>query len=99
VRPSALAVLRLMTSSNFVGCSAGRSAGFAPLRILSTEVAEFPEPLTESVETHRFRANELTDPPHPSRVLRPCGARQREQRSQASYDGAAVHRCLTVAGC
>src|SRR2546425_1064139 len=36
VRPSALAVLRLMTSSNFVGCSNGRSPGFAPFRILST---------------------------------------------------------------
>ena len=30
VRPSALAVLRLMTSSNFVGCSTGRSPGLAP---------------------------------------------------------------------
>jgi hypothetical protein len=39
VRPSALAALRLMTSSNFAGCSTGRSAGFAPLRILSTNVA------------------------------------------------------------
>jgi len=36
VRPSALAVFTLMTSSNFVGCSTGRSAGLAPLRILST---------------------------------------------------------------
>src|SRR5712692_9220787 len=36
VRPRALAVLRLMTDSNFVGCSTGRSAGLAPLRILST---------------------------------------------------------------
>ena len=36
VRPSAFAVLRLMTRSNFVGCSTGRSAGLAPLRILST---------------------------------------------------------------
>ena len=35
-RPSALAVLRLITSSNFVGCCTGRSAGVAPLRILST---------------------------------------------------------------
>ena len=35
-RPSALAVLRLITSSNLVGCSTGRSAGFAPRRILST---------------------------------------------------------------
>src|SRR5215204_2873807 len=39
VRPRALAVLRLMTSSNLVGCSIGRSAGLAPLRILSTCVA------------------------------------------------------------
>jgi hypothetical protein len=35
-RPNALAVLRLIASSNVVGCSTGRSAGFAPLRILST---------------------------------------------------------------
>jgi hypothetical protein len=35
VRPIALAVLLLIRSSNFVGCSTGRSAGFAPLRILS----------------------------------------------------------------
>src|SRR6516164_7412478 len=34
VRPSALAVLRLITSSNVVGCIIGRSAGLAPLRIL-----------------------------------------------------------------
>src|SRR5262245_913036 len=33
VRPSALAVLRLITSSNLVGCTTGRSAGFAPLRM------------------------------------------------------------------
>ena len=36
VRPRALAALRLITSSNFVGCSTGRSPGFVPLRILST---------------------------------------------------------------
>src|SRR5262249_18755917 len=36
VRPSAFAVFRLITNSNFVGCSTGRSAGFAPLKILST---------------------------------------------------------------
>src|SRR6266446_8603613 len=33
VRPSALAVLRLITSSNFVGCQTGKSAGFSPLRM------------------------------------------------------------------
>src|SRR5262245_56244621 len=32
-RPSTLAVLRLMTSSNFIGCATGRSAGFSPLRM------------------------------------------------------------------
>ena len=35
-RPSALAVLRLMTSSNLVGACTGRSAGFSPLRMRST---------------------------------------------------------------
>src|SRR5262249_19592517 len=34
VRPSALAVLRLMTSSNLVACTTGNSAGFPPLRTL-----------------------------------------------------------------
>src|SRR6267142_5255889 len=39
VSPRALAVLRLMTSSNFVGCTTGRSAGLAPFRIRSTRYA------------------------------------------------------------
>ena len=34
--PSALAAFKLMVSSNLVGCSTGRSAGTAPLKILST---------------------------------------------------------------
>jgi hypothetical protein len=37
VRPSALATLTLMTSSNLVGCSTGRSAGLAPLQDLVHE--------------------------------------------------------------
>jgi hypothetical protein len=36
VRPSALAVLRLITSSNLVGCCTGRSAASAPLRICAS---------------------------------------------------------------
>jgi len=36
VRPRTLAVVRLMTNSNVVGCWTGRSPGFAPRRILST---------------------------------------------------------------
>src|SRR5262245_13100275 len=39
VWPICLAVLRLITNSNFVGCSTGRSAALAPLRILSTKTA------------------------------------------------------------
>src|SRR5262249_27954178 len=39
VRPSALAVLRLTTGSNLVGCSTGISAGFTPRRILSINPA------------------------------------------------------------
>src|SRR5262249_25133205 len=35
-RLRALAATRLKTSSNLVGCSTGRCAGFAPRRILST---------------------------------------------------------------
>src|SRR5262245_4766521 len=37
--PSDFAVLRLITKLNLVGCSIGRSACLAPLRILSTKVA------------------------------------------------------------
>jgi nicotinate dehydrogenase subunit B len=36
VSPSAFAVFMLITSSNFVGCWTGRSAGFSPLRIRPT---------------------------------------------------------------
>ena len=39
IKPSALAVLRLIPNSNCVGCSIGRSAGFAPFRILSMKAA------------------------------------------------------------
>src|SRR4029450_11004781 len=39
VIPNALAVLRLMTRSYLVGACTGSSAGFAPFRILSTNVA------------------------------------------------------------
>ena len=38
-RPSTLAVVRLMARSNLVGCSTGRSPGFVPRRILSTNSA------------------------------------------------------------
>ena len=37
--PSALAILRLIRNSNFVGCSTGSSLGLAPFNILSTKTA------------------------------------------------------------
>jgi len=35
-RPSTLAVLRLIASSNLVGCATGKVAGLAPFKILAT---------------------------------------------------------------
>jgi hypothetical protein len=40
-KSSALAVLRFITSSNFIGCSIGRSAGLLPCRILCTIGSKF----------------------------------------------------------
>jgi hypothetical protein len=44
VRPSALAVLRLMISSTLDTCSTGRSAGLSPLRILPTKTPKLRYP-------------------------------------------------------
>src|SRR4029077_11959012 len=38
-RPTTFAAVRLITSSNFVGNSTGRSPGFVPFKILSTKAA------------------------------------------------------------
>ena len=43
VRPSVLAVLRLTMKSNLVGCSTGKSAGLAPLRILVHKGGRSPQ--------------------------------------------------------
>jgi len=68
VTPIALAVLRLTRSSNFVGCSTGRSAGFAPLRILSMnaparryKVAPFRRRATTRAEGSSLRLKILRD--------------------------------------
>jgi hypothetical protein len=45
IRPSLLAVVRLITRSNFVGRSMASSAGFAPLSILSHECCRPPDVL------------------------------------------------------
>jgi hypothetical protein len=39
VKPICFAAFKLMMNSNFFGCSTGRSAGYAPFKILSTYVA------------------------------------------------------------
>src|SRR6476660_1511027 len=39
VKPIAFAVVRLIAKSNLVGCSTGKSPGFAPRKILSTKSA------------------------------------------------------------
>ena len=41
-RPMALAALRLITKSNLVGCSTGRSAGLVPVSILSDVIGSTP---------------------------------------------------------
>src|SRR5262249_37013317 len=48
-RPIAFAVLRLITSSNLVACSIGRSAGLVPLRILTIYPAARRNRLEKSV--------------------------------------------------
>ena len=45
VSPICLAVLRLMTNSNFVGCSTGRSAGLRPFQNLVHIDGRAPETL------------------------------------------------------
>jgi len=47
VSPSALAVFRLITSSNFVGWMTGISAGLAPFRIRSMKAATRPSSSTK----------------------------------------------------
>src|SRR6516165_7141992 len=53
VRPSALAVLRFTTISNFVGNCTGRSPGFEPRRMRSTN-AQRPKAKSHSALFDRF---------------------------------------------
>src|SRR4030081_2928658 len=50
LNPIVRAVLRLTLSRNLVGNSTGRSDGFLPLRILSTNVAHWPASAPMSAE-------------------------------------------------
>src|SRR5712691_554009 len=72
-RPRALAVFRLITSSNLVGCSTGRSAGFVPFRILSTYTASC------FAVSRRFGPYDMSPPAstysrHPNTLGRRCFA-------------------------
>jgi len=76
-------VSRLMTSSNWVGCSTGRSAGFVPLIILSTKTATLwnfsakfepynnnPPASTNSRRHGRRVRRSAFEPPHRSQFAR-----------------------------
>src|SRR4030095_8737927 len=61
VRPSALAVLRLITSSNLVGTWTGSSAGLSPLRMRSVyEAARLKRSLTSTPYVIRPPARVMT---------------------------------------
>ena len=59
VRPICFAVLRLITKSNFIGCSTGRSGGLAPVKNLSTFAAG--PPATERAVLPRPEGSLLSD--------------------------------------
>src|SRR5262249_39966790 len=79
VRPRDLAVLRLRTNRKRVGCSNGRSAGFAPLRMRSTKAAtraklsfvsgpyDIKPPRGREIRTHKLLAIDA-----PPRTRRPA---------------------------
>jgi hypothetical protein len=75
VMPRALAVLRLRTNSNLVGCSTGRSAGLAPFRILERFLEQgalgrliggdlnyFPDPYAIKIAFTLMETLDLTTP-------------------------------------
>src|SRR5262245_5478319 len=81
VRPSALAVLRLITSSNLVACSTGRSAGRASLRTFVHVDGEAAEDVASvpSVGHQPARLGELPIPGDARQLVR-----RREIRNEAS---------------
>src|SRR5262245_6064209 len=55
-RPSALAVLRLMTSSYLLGACTGKSAGFSPFRMRSIDIAGRSSELVDEIRSMRDQA-------------------------------------------
>jgi len=73
--PRALAVFMLISSSNLVGCWTGRSAGFAPLRILSDEVlAHFVAQVAQTCQQCLYRPAAVTPVVAPIPVTRPAAS-------------------------
>jgi hypothetical protein len=99
VRPSALAVLRLIARSNFDGCSTGSSPGLAPFRILSTyrvgdETAGGDELLPAAHRRQSVPHRELCDASavsrremvrHHDETLGPVSEDRREYRVQGGW--------------
>ena len=74
VRPSVFAVFRLITKSNFAGCSTGMSAGFSPLRMHAT----YALPRRRAARIVRAR------PVHGERV---CRVKRRPRRHTHHFHG------------
>ncbi len=88
VRPSVVAVLRLMTSSNLVGCCTGRSVGLAPLGIVPTT---YSQPMLDRPERSQ-------PDPHPlDQFERVTGPFLRRHRRAALLDCPGVVDLLSVA--
>ena len=81
VRPSAFAVLRLMTSSIFAACSTGRSAGFSPLRKACGIDAKLARLIAEAAAIAHQAAGQGALPPWPpksSASVRDCDASRKK---------------------
>jgi hypothetical protein len=85
VRPSALAVLRLMTSSNFVGCLTGTAPVLVPSRIYVLFLdAEWSHEEFVDAQVHL----EQRRVPGPSaRCEKHCGRPHREPQAGAKWPG------------
>src|SRR5215831_13129474 len=79
--PSTLAVCRLMTNSNLVGCMIGRSAGFSPLRTRPTYMPTWRSAQARSIAHQPSGFGNLTKAEH---------RRQRVARRQGDELGATV---------
>jgi len=82
-RPRAFAVLTLTTSSNLVGCSTGRSDGFAPCRIRENVLAgglmSYGASLPDLVRRGAIYAH---------KIIRSTGSRQPSARSGSRHHSA-----------